>query len=373
MHLVWEQFYDISLSDRVPTLLIDAPNDSVWSVDEPYTQDIEALRKQGLNNAQAGHQVWQSRYEALTLRGTHGELLWKKSISKPGDAHSIYCGARSGDELILTGWQSQPYVEETDGESGTLELPWVEKVDREGNVLWQTTVQAGKDFVALPWGVRKNLCSCIQTGPDGVITLAITSSPLPVKRDGGRTLAQLKGFRDSKTPQTLLVQLDAQGRQLRQVIIPGADTAFLFQEAGGLDLIEHVRPQLPSLVMKAPPAIGVAIGLPIITSGTVVRITKFDEALNQRSVVSIKTPEFDNNLNAALPMTQGGYLLAGCALSGLPIHAVYINAAGTPGAPLKIEQVRCGEFGLAYGSKPNEVILYDNQERPTMLTMRLQD
>lgn len=363
MTLQWARVIDQGWPAYGASFGLDAMDGGYWIVGLAYSRDIrQELKESAAGKARPWFDITKEvAYDYLLKLDPKGAPVWQRRASE-GYSHHIYCGAETDDGLILVGWGTATYEKQaTQTGSVSVTVPWIEKIDKTGKLVWQKLVTEDGDDLLMQ---RRNPgCNGLRISSRGTITWAFSVNPVPLQRAQDRTILPVAQLYRADHPETIILQLDPQGHELHRMRSQDADSVFLFAVDNGFSLVEHFRPHIPEKVKTAPPALAVlAVGemqRAYATDGGA-RITSLDENLGVHSRTKYKIPPLSDRLEAVLPTNDGGYLLAGCDPSAVNTIA-RVNPGRGPTDVMKIfpeGAQQCGTFGLAPGATDAEVVLF---------------
>ena len=200
--------------------------------------------------------------------------------------HNINCGVDVSDGLIFTGWNNVSYGDFSAKSGKTLiTVPWIEKTDKEGNLLWEKTFAEDVDNEVTQLHFRprdQSNCKDITVSPSGMIVWATIVDGLKMKQVDGKNVPD-KDNRSaglsSLRPKMIAFELDQKGNETHQLIAEDVDQAFVFPLSGGFSLAEHFRPHVPDFILKLSPlqAVGAILSANAYDGG--MRVNRLDANL----------------------------------------------------------------------------------------------
>jgi hypothetical protein len=279
-------------------------------------------------------------------------------VSDVGDSHLTSCGAETTDGFVLLGSkEAGPQIWKT-------LAPWIGAASKNGTRSWERTFPA-VDGELIGWalgsGDPNDECEGLQIDKNGNITWAVRVESIPMPHSEEEWQKSLL-FPFVKMPATLVVQLDAKGNVLREVLHPYTAAAVLLQGSNGLTLIESVtRPWArPPLTLRNRFEAGEwsIKRTPPYDPG--IRIGTYDFELNEiRPPVVLKSTTLERVV-AAYRTARGGVLLVGCPVNGGKHQIAYVTADGahSPVREMNAETTQqCSQARFSQASTPDEALL----------------
>ncbi|MGH8455995.1 MAG: DUF4124 domain-containing protein [Stenotrophobium sp.] len=343
MHSEWQQVTPDDPQNGGLSFAIPSTDGGYWAVGVAYGKPAE---KSGQPGAVPRTQFEQP-YDYLSKLGPHGEVLWTHPATDAGEWHGLYCGVEARDGLYLVGTHAQTYVQ-PDGKTNSIPVPWIEKLDKDGRLLWQKAIPDDGNKILDVTSVETG-CGKLTTDDAGRISWAITAYPVPFERKNGQLqITPTDALQLLFDDETVVVQLDPQGNELHRRVSTGAQNAFLMHTAAGYTLIEHFwrKPSGPSNPLVL-----------VLQDKRGVRITDLDEDLKVQKITEHLVPALNDKLRAVLSADDGGYFLAGCNGSAAN-SIVYLRPDGLVSAPEQVMLGQCGKIGLARGLRKNEIVMF---------------
>ncbi|MCG5077833.1 hypothetical protein [Paraburkholderia tagetis] len=295
-----------------------------------------------------------------------GNLLWSRSYFS-GAARGFYCIVESADAILVTGDERVSVI--PDGNTHRYELervlfvPWLAKLDKQGNLLWERrVVMTGGDSVLTSDILLRPRCTGLSVSENGNVTMAAVVAEVQGARHADDGIHVPANGEHLTARSTIIAQFDSTGRELNKLKLDGENQAFLFEDEGGFSVVGHVRPSFdPGQVDLRNFATTLAKRAREIQAQSGVRITHFDKVLRATNDEVISVPSLSFNLSAVLPEPNGRYLIAGCDDNSNNSIA-RIASDGSIDAIQKIEALgglrQCGTIAFGHGGADNEFLLF---------------
>jgi hypothetical protein len=290
-----------------------------------------------------------------------GNALLSVAISPVGENHFLECGQEVSDGYIFTGWSESP---------NRWLNPWIEKIDKNGQRIWQVTIEEWQDPETAEIRLLENLlsdaiggCRGLQVKNDGTVTWATSVNTVYVTySSNGKTYHRYKGVAGMHG--VLLVQLDASGRERQRIFRKESLGPRLLQKGDDgyvlFDVPLHQN-QHPVDTPFQPPAAG-------RQGDWGLHVHFLDDSLHEVGE-EWAFPADNSAVKAIVALPEGGWILGICdgplnffSRPGLR----YLNANGriSPKALLSADPATfCDKMAIARGKDPASVrtLQFSNQ------------
>lgn len=295
----------------------DSSDGGSWGIGYGWSRDVRAEEdaRRGTGTLKP-YEIYklqgEAEYQYLLKMDSSGKPLTKSQLTS-GEAHFVQCGIDTGDGLVFIGRAHVAY-------RSAYGVPWVEKTDYDGKVLWETTIARDGDELLDTPGAD---CRGLNVTDSGMIVWAGSVQPRTLKRvDGEDVLVDENSLRAPFN--TIVFMLDQSGKEIHRIRRKDADVAYLFPAANGYSLVEHYQPHIPDSVRSLPMITAIGLITQITNTDGGIRVTKLDTALQVLKTDDYKIPAFNRQLGAVVSRRAGEYFFAGCNKDSVQAVA-YLN------------------------------------------------
>lgn len=339
----------------------DSSDGGYWSIGFAFDRDTREDVRKEINSAKRREIDDRARYQYLLKMDSSGEPL-RQSHLPSIQTHNVTCGIDVNDGFVFTGLDHFTYDDpSTTTGKNTIAVHWIEKTDKDGNMLWQKSLSQDENEVLEFRFYLQGQSNCKGLiASSGTIVWATTVVHSVLERAEGKEANEQTHSTQRPQYETVILMLDQAGNEIHRVKSKDADNAFLFPLSDGFSLVEHFLPRVPDAVMKLP--LLLAAG-PIALANSIdggVRITKLDADLQVVKTNEYKIPAINAKLGDILFTKNGGYLLAGCNNDSVQA-IVYLNGISNKFEVSSIyphkTMNQCAEFAWAENSLNDKFIL----------------
>lgn len=364
MHLDWSKIIEQGWPSYGAVAITDSRNGGFWVVG--YGQTIDTQQEE---RKSGGNMRWMKirgavAFDYVSHLDEAGRLLWQRALFT-GASHRIYCVKEGSDGLFVSGYDSLPAIDDGGAPGHTsisIYVPWVAKLGKQGNVLWERRVATDDEPILISASNPVPTCTGLEAGDDGGVTIAAVVEQIEsAKRgpDGLYVPAQYERHISSKG--TLIAKFDGAGNELHAIKLDSkaVDKTFLFATNRGFSVVDHIRPTGDTSQVKSVLDILPAVREVVSRSG--VRITDLNSDLARLDEKNITIPPFFDRLSAVLPLRAGGYFMGGCDVDSKNSIA-WITPSGSVGAIRKMDPAvglsRCADMALGRTDSDDVFILF---------------
>jgi hypothetical protein len=311
--------------------------------------------------------------EFVSILNANGSIGAPIPVSAPGETRYLSCGDQVTGGFILAGavpMGPEPWAPL---------VPWIEKVDANGVRLWASSFPMDQESIMemRPQDLPK-YCRAIRVSKNGSITLAMNVLVSNAARTAEERTHEAESWSLSNLA-TVILQLDAQGKEMGRVVHRSATDEFLFDGGNSqLVLVERYLPRNLSQLKKLPLVAAVSGMMMEFETNAGLRITAYDESLHEKSVKGYRAKGLSEDIHSVAHTPDGGYLIAGCVRDGAQNFVIYIAPSGRVSTPRKISAggvQQCGYFKFGLAAEPNKATLVVSNEIAgnRLLTLKYSD
>jgi hypothetical protein len=353
-----------------PIITGRAPGGGYWVVGTAFTREPTPQESHGPGWAE---RIGPLIYEYIRPIDENGHASPMLKLANVPAQHGALCGTEVTGGYVLAGWT------ESDAQHAHQPVPWMEMIDRRGKQVWSRSFaeDQGQQITHLPGAPEDSSCAGLLWRTNGTLTWAVTVSVTPITPTGDAWVKAVENP-NLNHPATFVVQVAADGSEVRRLRHDFASAAFLLPADNGLTLFERrvgPRKALPAeanlgdlmaAVAEARRA-GAAAG---------VRVTRFDWDLTERSGDTHALSKLMQSITSAYLTPSGGVLVSGCD-QGTNLVG-YIDAKGEIGDVVRTSPQgpqQCSRVAFLQGASPQTVfLLADNDLWGTrVLTLQYSD
>ncbi len=301
-----------------PLIAMNAGDGGYWVVGTAQSQELDVRARTGPGWVDRLAAVQYDYLRHIDVSGQPGPPM---RLAPTPHMHFVYCGIEVADGYVLAGANGG-------GPALSPQVPWIEKVDRAGQRIWEKlfATDNGQEM----WGQDVTAgCSGILSGTDGRITWATPVRTVEANPNSPEW-AQALNDRQRNHAATFVVQFAADGTELARTRHYEVENALLVQLGYRTILIERISPMLHPAPRNATPdqimqTLRELRRVQLEDLG--VRLTTYDGSLREIDSSSARMPDFYEMLNAAYPTPDGGLLLSGCE-QGVFNYLTFIDSGG---------------------------------------------
>jgi hypothetical protein len=359
---VWSKLIDQKWPVYSGFNAFDSSDGGYWGIGYAYSRDIREDRRKETNPLKRREIEDQTSYQYLLKMDSSGEPLKQSQLSTI-QTHNITCGIEVDNGLVFIGWDHFTY-DNPSAKSGenTIAVPWIEKTDKDGKMLWQKTLsQDGNEVLELRFDLQSQRnCKGLITS-SGKIVWATSVQHTALARLVGNDAQPQTNSPVRPQFETVILMFDQAGNEIHRMISKDADNAFLFPSSDGFSLVEHFLPHVPDSVMKLPLFLAAGAISAINSTDGGVRLTRLDANLQVLKTSEYKIPAINAKLGDVFLQKNGKYFLAGCNTDGVQ-EFLYLNSINNKFEVSSIyphkSMNQCAEFAWTENPLNNELLLF---------------
>lgn len=344
------------------TYSFNSSDGGYWGIGYAYSKDVQQEIKAAHKPFAWLDIVRNVEYNYLIKLDHQGNPLQQKPLVTD-EYHDVTCGIDVKDGLVFIGRATATYEKPSIAGTMSIDVPWIEKTDKEGKMLWQKAFSQNNDEALQLKFTSKDQINCkgLSVSPSGNIVWATVLNPIKLEYQTDKYIIPQDSPHSKSYFETIIFELDQAGNEIHRMESMNADNASIFSSVSGFSLVEHFQPYVPASVKELSPPLAVGQILSAQSKDGGIRLTNLNANLQILKVNEYKLPALNNIMGDILFKENGEVFVAGCNNDGVQA-IVYLNSVTNKVDVSKIYPYKaanqCATFGWAEYPHSDALLLY---------------